>query len=106
MALSYGGAGRHLHPWMALLSQFTALTTVNMNNQDLRNDLFYPRDMTPTSLASIPAQLSLDFSTRLLFPFPALREPWVLNETVTREESCISASHLFGKVPCSVFSSQ
>lgn len=95
-----------LHPWMALLSQFTALTTVNMNNKDLRNDIFYSRDMTPTPLASIPAQISLDFPIGLLFPFPALREPWVLNETVTGEESRISASHLFGNVPCSVFSSQ
>ena len=95
-----------LHPWMALLSQFTALTTVNMYNKDLRNDLFYSRDMTPTPLTSIPAQISLDFPIGLLFPFLALREPWVLNETVTGEESRISASHLFGNVPCSVFSSQ
>ena len=66
MGLSYGGAGRPLHPWMALPSQFTALTTVNMNNQDLRNDLFYSMDMTPTHLSFDPSatllRLSLDFS--------------------------------------------
>lgn len=101
MAALANSPALRLRRWASSQGETSGHITVGAGDRHLRIPFFTPNYMSPIPLPSTPAPLSV-FPLFLL----CLRELWVFNKTVTREELMHFASHLPGKVPSSVFSSQ